>query len=323
MKKLIVILVVFALVATAVFAQASVSGTIQYDGYGTLGIGDNAPDHTFNQSVLGNSGVVFAYGAENFSAAVKIKGDNADLGPILGYFDFAEATWKAGGLVDVTAGYGWLAPAYGSGIDFNGNSNWAFGATSVGKSTYLKAGAFGAYLGIWQPNRDAPGILIGYDFTADLFSVGFSALGHVNKANAWGDKFPFLGTLHFAITPGSLAIKLNAGLYGNPGLLSGAMAGIATGGVVRYTEDEMLLEGLFELDYAISDALSVAVTAGYLHNISEEGNNALQIAANLPIKVTGNVSVIPGVIYTNLLKIDNVDSKNSTVDIGVSIAYNF
>ena len=177
-----------------------------------------------------------------------------------------------------------------------------------------------------------PGFFVGADYTIeDVAIIGGAFAGqYVGKQGGSDDgTFPLMINLHGKILMlNPFTIGINAAFYmapGNSGLFALPMGyfGEIVGG-----DKAMVLEAM--LDFGINlDFANIGITAALITNFADKkdfgGGLGMKIGASAAFGIgdTG-FAIIPGVIYTSLIKAaGNVDAKKGVFDIGVSLQYAF
>ena len=247
-----------------------------------------------------------------------------------------------------------------SSIDFLGDGNWAFGASSDLGRPYIEAayvadalkvyfglneaGIGGKYLGSKSSDKmmggeyaPFPGFYLGGDYALEgvgTFGAAFAGQyvgGDDDPLTGDSPKgtFPLMFNLHGRVTMVEpLTIGLNLAFYMAP-LNAPDFFAIAAGDAkpVLYGGKDMVLEALLDVS-ANLDPLKVGFSAAYVMNFANKddggGGSALRIGLNANIGVGEGFSIIPGIIYTNFLKgPGGEDGKAAMIQGGITFAYNF
>jgi len=386
MKKTLVVLLILA-VAGGVFAQATPYGGVRLNFGVTKAMGENS------KFVLDNDEQTeWIFGVKNSGTKIGVKlGDGDGVG--------GWAQWRMDGVFQ-TEGWVALGPvvlkignserdwSQWSSIDFLGDGNWGFGASSDLGAPYLEAayvadnlkvyfglneaGAGGKLLAskgsdkIVRVDKGAagydpkdpstwtfasaayapfPGFYLGGDYTMEgIGTFGAAFAGQYvggdddTHGNAPKGTFPLMFNLHGRVTMVEpLTIGLNLAFYMAPSNAPDFFA-IAAGDArhVIGGSEAMVLEALLDVS-ANLDPLKVGFSAAYVMDFADKkekggGGSALRIGLNANIGVGEGFSIIPGIIYTNYLKVPGkgddgepaaVNGKKANLAGGITFAYNF
>jgi hypothetical protein len=334
--KIVCLAAILVLAAGMAFAQEegwTPFLNLQY----TLGLGYNDVNPSAGGYIYGfNSGtnVGVSYGSDAFDVLVQAQLDD----PAIKY---AWITWKPTEVVALKAGLEESPFANYSGIGFYDNSNYDIGAIGTDPVLQLKLSAYGAYIALWDPDNshvpmaggfngiqdlskfDNPAFALGYDWANDTFTLGGGIAG-TPVPNTTDIAFIFY--LHGRVNIGDLYIALNAALEKAPGPFVLYSTDTHVGRVYQDPLKDIAIEAFVEGGYAtpIGD---LALAIGFLQGISDgsyDAGTAFQAGLNLAIPLTDYISIVPGVLYQNLL-VDAATPKgtNYTVAGGVTFNVNF
>jgi hypothetical protein len=221
MKKIVIFAVALLLIANlAAFAQVKVSGSLRYDGRYAFDIDQN--DGSLSQTLLNEgTGITASYAGDSVSAFITLSPGNSGYNYVAG----ADITWHPLSILSLSAGYGRTPVTYWSGIGYQGDGNWGYGAMDIsgGRGAYVKVGAAGFQLGILGNGAsytDLPVFFAGYDISpSDGISVGiggaiaYGSYGQNAKATYAGGaaNYDTDGNLDGPGNPTGASIVYNAG----------------------------------------------------------------------------------------------------------------
>jgi hypothetical protein len=174
-----------------------------------------------------------------------------------------------------------------------------------------------------------PGFYVGGDYTIeDVATVGAAFAGqYVGEKTGDDGKFPLMFDIHgklLMLNP--ITIGLNVAFYMAPSNSDMFVVGKKIG--AEFAPKSKVLEAMvdFGADLGICN---VGITGAMLMDFTKADDDgtegmAFKIGASaaFPVGETG-FAIIPGVIYTNLLKAGGEDAKMSWLDIGVTLQYSF
>jgi hypothetical protein len=357
MKKLLIVLLILMTASVGLFAQLTPYGSLRLDfgGSTTLTDGDTAGVWKLDALTSGTGfGLKGKVGDVTGDIHFALNGD-IDVGGIwapdpvelkAGYTWLPATNWSSLAIwgnsnwaIGATAtgratfiqigafgGYLGIAGQTGTGGGWNGGSSLDIDPqNTLGLNLQpFRIGGANPFL----TDQSIPVIFAGYDYSADAVSFGISATVWKDKDANGDDAIPMLFTLRGKYDAGAFAVGLNAGFHIAPGALPihAVLSGPAANDVGG-TKDDMMVEALLDFTAKL-DPATIAVTAGYVHNFAEKAKNgegnALQAGLSATIGLGSGFDLIPGVVYTNYLSDKGgVDTKKSSFDYGVSLAYSF
>jgi hypothetical protein len=330
--KMAVLAAILILFTGGVFAQEGTWSPFLNFRY-TVGLNYN--DVTGGEYIYGfNSGtnVGVRYASESFDALVRAQLESPSI-------KYAWVTWKPTDVVSLKAGLEESPFYYASGLAYMGDNNGDLGAVGTSTVLQVKLSAYGAYIVLWDPNTshvplssgfnnikdisqfDDPAFALGYDWANDMFRIGGGVAGTPVPQST---DISFIIYLHGKVTLGKLYIALNAAFEKAPApfkLKSLDTSKAYGNNVVGDLTKDNLLEGYVEAGYGTPIG-KLAGTVGFLQGIADESGTILQVGASLAIPLNDYVSVVPGIIYRNLL-VDVGNNENYNIKGGVTFNVNF
>ena len=177
-----------------------------------------------------------------------------------------------------------------------------------------------------------PGFYLGGDYALEGIGTFGAAFAGQYIGETASDKgtFPLMFNLHGRVTMVEpLTIGLNLAFYMAPGNAPGFFAITAGDAASIIQGDEaMVLEALLDVS-ANLDPLKVGFNVAYVMNFADKdtkggGGSAIKVGLNANIGVGEGFSIIPGLMYTSILKgPGGVTAKESAIAGGVTFAYSF
>ena len=351
MKKIIAIVLLAALVAGAAFAQVSGYGRVRTNVGLNLNFWDDKDKDTEQPpfpptwifAPTARLGLKGSTDVIDFFVQTDLN-DRNTLGTIR-----ANATVKFGD-ASLSIGQNELPWYQQSSLAFLGDGNNDFGASNTVVIPYVRANAFGAYLGITSGNKvnaattdkyPIPGFFFGYDLKQDKFSIGVAFAGLIDAGddpeNKDDDIFSWMGNIHAKFNLDPLTLGLNVSLYGDPStgyfLLYNGTSSIPYG--ITTPKDSTVLEAMLDAAFKLSPC-TVGFTGAILMNLKDAdekdiekdgGATALRVGLSATFDLGGNFRLIPGLIFTSYLNgpqgVKIEDNKGTDLKAGVTFLYNF
>jgi hypothetical protein len=335
MKKLLIVLLAL-FVAAGAFAQVTPFGQAHLRFGANLPLNDIGGQMSWPFSV-GNSTVGVKYAGDSVEAVARIVvGGPGDATWSLGVPE-AYGIWKVSDAIALKAGITGTPSDYWSSLGVDDDSNWGIGATAFDRSPLIQLNISGFYVGLvqhnitlftpggnWNGGGKFPGFFVGYDHTADSFTIGGGFKGQYIDVSA-GHEFPFLGYVHGKFNFDPMALGFNVGIHNTPAAW-GAYANSRAITAVVGTKD-LLLEGLIDFTVALEPA-TIAITGGFAYNLAKDTDGgagmAMQIGASGAIGLADGFTLNPGIIYTQQLKaIGGGSGPDGNLYIGAALVYAF
>jgi|GEM_PF-3218429 len=350
MKKILAVLFIFMLTMNIFAVDVTPTAVIRLDVGANVQLGDKYPagnpggDPTWNFNPFNNGTSIGVNAAgDNAGGWIHIRGnEHVYLGDTPGTTGtpgiFGEA-WVNIGPTTLTIGRS-EAWAQWNSISLFGDIGWAFGASASTDNPFIKLSVEGFYFGLSEAgvngkyigskasvapgdNAPFPGFFVGYDYAADAFSVGATFAGQYVGDDVDDGSFPLMFNVHGKIPLDPITLGLNVAFYiapeNAPGLFS---INSAPENLIKGVGKSRVIEAMIDLSAAF-DPCDIGFSGAFIMDTEAESYGFKTGAcATFGISGTG-FSIIPGLIYTNILKIGGNDAKKSWLDVGVSCSYSY